>query len=114
MAFHQAIGIERKAARLRFLTMRWVNQLKKNPRVKIHSDLATTYGLALVNIEGIKAADTSRFLWNKYRIISVAITRDDYEGIRVTPNVYTTLEEIDTFVMAMEDLLKNGAPAATA
>ena len=48
-------------------------------------------------------------MWDKYRIITVAITRDDYQGIRVTPNIYTTLEEIDTFIAAMEDLLKNGA-----
>ena len=114
LQFHQAIGIERKAARLRYLTMRWVNQLKKNPRVKLHSDLATTYGLANVGIEGVKAQDASKFLWDKYRIISNAIVRDEYQGLRVTPNVYTTLEEIDTFIMAMEDLLKNGVPAATA
>ncbi|HYU77814.1 MAG TPA: aminotransferase class V-fold PLP-dependent enzyme [Vicinamibacterales bacterium] len=114
LAFHQAIGVERKAARLRFLTMRWVNQLKKNPRIKIHSDLEHTYGLANVGIEGIKAADASKFLWNKYRIIANAIVRDDYQGLRITPNVYTTLEEIDTFVTAMEDLLKNGVSAATA
>ena len=25
----------------------------------------------------------------------------EYEGVRVTPNVYTTLEEIDTFGKAM-------------
>ena len=45
-----------------------------------------------------------------YRIITTAITRDDYQGIRVTPNIYTTLEEIDTFATAMDDLLKNGVP----
>ena len=33
VAFQQAIGIERKAARLRYLTMRWANELKKEPRV---------------------------------------------------------------------------------
>ena len=38
--------------------------------------------------------------------------REEYQGLRVTPNVYTTLEEIDTFIMAMEDLLKNGVPGA--
>ena len=38
----------------------------------------------------------------------------DYQGIRVTPNIYTTLEEIDTFVAAMEDLLKNGVPSDAA
>jgi selenocysteine lyase/cysteine desulfurase len=67
-----------------------------------------------MGIDGVKAADASKFLWDKYRIISNAIVRDEYQGLRVTPNVYTTLEEIDTFVMAIEDLLKNGVPAATA
>ena len=28
LAFHQAIGGERKAARLRYLTLRWANELK--------------------------------------------------------------------------------------
>jgi selenocysteine lyase/cysteine desulfurase len=113
LAFHQAIGVERKAARLRYLTMRWANRLKTNPRIKIHTSLepGQSWGLALVNIEGLEAARVSRALWDKYRIIANAITRDDYQGIRVTPNVYTTLEEIDTFVMAMEDLLRNGVPA---
>jgi selenocysteine lyase/cysteine desulfurase len=113
LAFHQAIGIERKAARLHYLTMRWADRLKTNPRIKIHTSLepGQSWGLALVNIEGLEAAKVSRALWDKYRIIANAITRDDYQGIRVTPNVYTTLEEIDTFVMAMEDLLKNGVPA---
>jgi hypothetical protein len=40
--------------------------------------------------------------------------RQDYQGLRVTPNVYTTLEEMDTFVTAIEDLQKNGVPSATA
>jgi isopenicillin-N epimerase len=116
LAFHQAIGAERKAARLRFLTMRWADRLKTNPRIKILSSLepGQSWGLALVNVEGIEAARVSRALWDKYRIIANAITRDDYQGIRVTPNVYTTLEEIDTFVAAMEDILKNGVPSATA
>jgi selenocysteine lyase/cysteine desulfurase len=52
-------------------------------------------------------------MWDKYRIITTAITRDDYQGIRVTPNIYMTLEEMDTFASAMEDLLTNGLPAAT-
>jgi selenocysteine lyase/cysteine desulfurase len=115
LAFHQAIGVERKAARLRYLTLRWANKLKTNPRIRIHSSLepGQTHGLALVGVQGLKAAEVNRFLWNKYRIITATISRDDYDGVRVTPNIYTPLEEIDTFVMAMEDLLKNG-PGGTA
>jgi selenocysteine lyase/cysteine desulfurase len=30
----------------------------------------------------------------------------EYSGVRVTPNVYTTLDEIDTFIGAMEGLAR--------
>lgn len=114
LAYHQAVGGERKAARLRYLTMRWADRLKSNGRVKFHSSMKAgeTFGLANVGVDGVAAADVNRFLWDKYRIITTAITRDDYQGIRVTPNIYTTLEEIDTFSSAMEDLLANGVKAS--
>ena len=115
LAYHQAIGVDRKAARLRYLTMRWANRLKGNSRVQFHSSMAPgeTFGLATVGIQGIRAADINRFMWDRYRIITTAITREEYQGIRVTPNIYMTLEEMDTFATAMEDLLKNGLPTAT-
>jgi selenocysteine lyase/cysteine desulfurase len=119
LAFHQAIGAERKAARLRYLTMRWANALKPNPRVKIHSSMlpGETWGLALVGIEGVDARALAQFMMDKYRIVINAIVAGQYpgpqfpySGLRVTPNVYTTLEEVDTFVEAMQDVLKNGLP----
>ncbi|MBI3262692.1 MAG: aminotransferase class V-fold PLP-dependent enzyme [Acidobacteria bacterium] len=123
LAFHQAIGADRKAARLRYLTLRWANALKKHPRIKIHSSLepGQTWGLAVVQIEGIDSRALSTFMMDKYRIVINAVVGGsppsqvfDYQGLRVTPNVYTTLEEIDTFVAAMEDALKNGVPSGAA
>jgi isopenicillin-N epimerase len=110
LAYHQAVGGDRKAARLRYLTLRWADRLKDHPRVQMHSSLRAgdTYGLANVGVQGIAAVDVNRFLWNKYRIITSPITRPEYQGVRVTPNIYTTLEEIDTFSAAMDDLLTNG------
>jgi hypothetical protein len=29
--------------------------------------------------------------------------------LRITPNVYTTLEEIDTFIEAMQEVIKRGS-----
>ncbi len=120
LAFHQAIGAERKAARLRYLTLRWANALKVHPRVKVLTDLsepAQAWGVAAVYIDGIDVRDLAKFLMDKYRIIVVPLVGGappnsvfDYQAIRVSPNVYTTLEEIDTFVMAMEDALKGGVP----
>ena len=43
-------------------------------------------------------------LWDKWRIVATPIVHAEYEGVRVTPNVYTTLEEIDTFAAAMETI----------
>jgi len=58
---------------------------------------------------------------DKYRIVVAPIVAGElpgpqfpYQGVRVTPNVYTTLEEVDTFVEAMRDVLENGLPHASA
>jgi isopenicillin-N epimerase len=110
LAFHRAIGPQVKAERLRYLTLRWADRLEANPRVKIHSSLepGQTWGLALVGIDGVPAARISTFLFDNYRIVINAVNRQDYNGVRVTPNVYTTLEEIDTFAEGMERILKEG------
>jgi selenocysteine lyase/cysteine desulfurase len=116
LAFHQAIGVERKAARLRYLTDRFVTRLEKNPRVKILSSRLPdqAWGLANVSLDGVDVQKAYDFLWTKYRIITAPIKHAEYQGLRVTPNVYTTLEELDTFSMAIEDLLKNGATTSSA
>jgi len=121
LAFHQAIGGERKAARLRYLTLRWANALKVHPRIKILSNLgepAETWGVAAVNIEGTDVRDLARFLMDQYRIVAVPLVGGappnqvfDYQALRVSPNVYTTIEEIDTFLEAMEAALKNDVPS---
>jgi isopenicillin-N epimerase len=110
LAFHQAIGVERKAARLRYLTDRFVTRLEKHPRVKILSSRLPdqAWGLANVSLDGVDVQKAYDFLWTKYRIITAPIKHAEYQGLRVTPNVYTTLEELDTFSTAIEDLLKNG------
>jgi selenocysteine lyase/cysteine desulfurase len=120
LAFHQAVGVERKAARLFYLTTYWANRLKQQARIRMFSSLlpGETWGLALVGIEGMDASKIAAFLWDKYRVIVPAIKSGElpgpqfeYQGVRVTPNIYTTLEELDTFCEGMEDLLKNGLPA---
>src|SRR5437773_11220270 len=96
LAFHQAIGVDRKAARLRYLTMRWANALKGNPRIRIHSSLepGQTWGLATVGIDGIDARALAQFMMDKYRIVTVGLVGGpppaqvyDCPGLRPTPNI---------------------------
>jgi selenocysteine lyase/cysteine desulfurase len=119
VAFHRTVGAERKAARLRYLTLRWGSALRARPRVRILSslDAEQTWGLAMVAIEGVDSRDLEKFLFDKHRIITYGMVSQrlpgpvfDFHGLRVSPNVYTTVDEIDRFVDAMEDALKNGVP----
>ena len=114
LEFHRTTGAERKAARLRYLTMRWAEALRTHPRVRLLSNLETgqTWGLATFAIAGADAAPLVPRLLDRHGIIvSAAVSQGlpgpvlDFSGIRVTPQVYTTLDDIDRFVAAMRQVL---------
>ena len=107
LTFHESIGCERKAARLRYLRSLWTERLSRFPNVTIRTspDPAQSCGVVLVSVEGKKAPALAEELW-KQRILVVAIVHKDFEGLRVTPNIYTTPREIDLFATAMERLIR--------
>src|SRR5262245_15216768 len=111
--FHEGIGAERKAARLRFLFHRWAKRLDGQKGVKILTsfDPKQSCGLALVNIEGLDPAKLSEHLFDQYRIITTSIKHPEFQGVRVTPNIYSTLREVDIFAEAMERVIQKGLPS---
>ncbi|HEU4390140.1 MAG TPA: aminotransferase class V-fold PLP-dependent enzyme [Blastocatellia bacterium] len=113
LTFHNGIGSERKAARLRYLKDRWARRLEQTKGVRILTpyDPAQSCGLANFSVEGIDHIKLGTHLWEQYRIIVTPITHNEFRGIRVTPNVYTTLDEIDTFCAAVERAMRAGLPA---
>jgi len=104
LSFHEGMGGERKAARLRYLRDRWAKRLTATGRFKVHTSLdpAQSCAIGTVQVLGVDTNKAVQQLWDKWRIIATPINHAEYTGIRVTPNVYTTLEEIDTFGDAME------------
>jgi selenocysteine lyase/cysteine desulfurase len=106
ISFHEGIGSERKAARLRYLRDRWAKRLTATGRFKVHTSLdpAQSCAIGTVQVLGVETGKAVQQLWDKWRIIATPINHAEYTGIRVTPNVYTTLEEIDTFGDAMEKI----------
>src|SRR5262245_9742026 len=110
MTFHNGIGVERKSARLRFLKNRWARRLEgqKNVRIYTSFDPAQSCALGCVGIADIDPNKLTAHLWEKHRIIVTPIAHEEFRGIRVTPNVYTTLGEIDTFCLAMEKMIQSG------
>ncbi|MBX7131790.1 MAG: aminotransferase class V-fold PLP-dependent enzyme [Fimbriimonadaceae bacterium] len=103
LTFSEMIGFERKAARLRYLRRRWTDRLAGLSRVRFHTNLAPEHscGLTTVGIWGVKPADLQSWLMTKHGIYVTGIAHEAFEGIRVTPNVYSTVDEVDRFAEAM-------------
>jgi selenocysteine lyase/cysteine desulfurase len=82
-------------------------------RVRLHTSLKPAFscGIANVQVEGIDTEALSNWLWDKHRILTTAIKHAEFEGIRVTPSVYTTMEELDRFCERVEWAIAHGLPA---
>jgi isopenicillin-N epimerase len=113
LTFHEGIGIRRKEARLRYLTHRWATRLAQNDRVRLHTSLkpGKSCGLANVEVIGIDTSQLAEHLWKKHHILVTPIVHPEFQGIRVTPSVYTTLDEIDRFCEVVETVIEKGIPA---
>ncbi len=108
LVFTRTIGMERKAARLRHLRNRWAERLMKHPKIVLHTPLdpALSCAIGTVQIKGVPTGDVGSKLWDKQRILATPIIHPEFEGLRVTPNIYTTLDEIDIFADTMEKIAK--------
>lgn len=115
LTFHHGIGAARKEARLRYLRNYWVHRLVDFERVRLHTSLKPAFsgGLATIELEGIDSQALRDCLWDRHRIIVRPIKHEAVEGIRVSPSLYTTLEELDCFVDVMEDVIKHGLPSSS-
>jgi selenocysteine lyase/cysteine desulfurase len=101
---HLRIGIARKEARLRYLQRYWTDQTRDTPRILINTprDPARSCAIANVGIEGVAPAALSKTLLEKHRIWTVAINHANIVGVRITPHLFTTTKELDTFVKALK------------
>ena len=102
--FHEMIGIKRKEERLLYLKNYWMHKVKDIPKVKLHTSFKREYGCAigLVSVEGKTPGQLDGFLWDNYKIHVVGINWENINGVRITPNVYTTTKNLDRLVEGIE------------
>jgi selenocysteine lyase/cysteine desulfurase len=112
MLFHNAIGGKRKEARLRYLSRYWMNRLKDVPKIGFNTSFDANQSCAIANVkvEGIDPTAIGSYLFSKHRIFTTPIVHEEFKGIRITPNVYTTLNELDRFCELMEQVARKGLP----
>ena len=112
LTFHQTIGDARKEARLRYLRDTWAKRLLATGKCRLHTSLKPQYscGIGTIQVEGVDSAKIGSYLWDTHRIAVTPIKHDEFEGLRVTPSVYSTMEEVDRFCSAVEHVIKHGLP----
>lgn len=106
--FYMKIGPNRKEDRLRYLQNYWVKQARQIPNVIVNtpSDTTRSCGIANVGIKNMKPSDMADKLLKQFKIYTVAIDGKGVKGCRITPNVYTTTDELDQLVKALKELSK--------
>jgi isopenicillin-N epimerase len=110
--FHNAIGGKRKEERLRYLSRYWMNNLKAIPKIGFNTSFDPAQSCAIANfkIDGVDPVALGGYLMSKHKIFTTPIVHDEFTGIRITPNVYTTLWELDRFCGIVADVAKKGLP----
>lgn len=104
--YYQRLGVERKEERLHYLQNYWTSKVRSLPHIVLNTpeDPKRSCGIANVGVKGMKPAVLAETLLKKYRIWTVAIDGAGVHGCRITPNVYTTTKELDTFVAALKEM----------
>ncbi len=104
--FHRNLGPKRKEERLRYLKNYWVSKVENLPKVNINTPLGDDQSCAIANfsVEGMTPNETSDYLYDNHKVFTVAINRKAVKGVRVTPHLYTRLEQLDKLVDAIREM----------
>jgi selenocysteine lyase/cysteine desulfurase len=103
--FHNAIGTANIHDRLRYLTRYWTERAADIRGFRLHTpldrdDLAgvSLFSLDHMDARQVEKAFRARDIRVRYREVS------HVTGVRVSPHIYTTTEELDAFVGALRDI----------
>jgi selenocysteine lyase/cysteine desulfurase len=90
-----------------------MNRLKGVPKIRFNTsfDPAQSCAIANVHIEGTNPSAVGSYLFSNHHIFTTPIVHEEFQGIRITPNVFTTLGELDRFGELMETIARKGLPA---
>ncbi|HTI65439.1 MAG TPA: aminotransferase class V-fold PLP-dependent enzyme [Gemmatimonadaceae bacterium] len=111
IAFTRGIGMDRKIARLRYLRDRWAKQLLAgSDRVHMITEIGPTKSgaIGVYGIDGMDMGKLGGWLFSQHNIVTTPMVNDEFAGMRVTPNVYTTVDEVDLFADRVLKAIRSG------
>jgi selenocysteine lyase/cysteine desulfurase len=104
--FHMKIGRHNKEERLRHLRRFWTEKVRDVKGLKFNTPFNEDQCCVIVNISlaNWKPSDLEAELFRRFKIHSITVNTKNLEGIRITPNIYTTKKELDVLVNALHEL----------
>jgi selenocysteine lyase/cysteine desulfurase len=108
--FQNGIGSKRKEERIRYLKNYWASRVQSIPKVKIHTSFKDEYACAIcgVSVDGMTPGELDSALFGNYKIHTVGIVWENISCVRITPHVYTRIQDLDKLVMAIDTIAKKG------
>ena len=106
ISFHQKLGTQRVHERLQFLKMYWTNKVKDFGKLRFQTSLHPNYSAAMAtfSIDGMEAAEIAEALFETDKLHVGTIAWNGLNGVRISPHIYTSLEELDRLVLSIQKL----------
>jgi len=118
--FHRSIGLARIRDRLRHLTRLWADALRNDDRFEFRTSFAPdmSNAIATFHLKGTDSGELWERLFRREKIFAFNVARrtKEFQGLRVSVGLATTVAELDRFVATMQKLARErpsrgGAPA---
>ncbi len=105
--FHLMLGLQLKEARLRYMKDYWTQKVFDMQKVSINTPLEARRSCAIANfkIEGLTPNELADKLYKDFKIFTVAIDHPIVKGVRVTPHLYTSIQDLDALAAAIEKIV---------
>lgn len=105
--FLDFLGMPQVEARVRYLAKSLNEKFRAVPGLKVKTNLEPALSGGVIKVQAgstsPKAQDEK--LWSRHRIAIAATESGDAAGLRFSPHIYNTLDEIDAMVAAVRELM---------
>ncbi len=104
--FASLIGMENIESRVRLLSTRFKEQLKQIPNVTLKTNIEPelSAGVIKCDLTNVPVKQAYDRLWERHRIAIASTPSGDSKGLRFSPHIYNSLDELDRTVGALREL----------
>jgi isopenicillin-N epimerase len=105
--FLNLIGTGVVEERMRALAGRFKSQLREIPAAELKTNLQPELsgGVIKFSLKGVRTAEAYNKLWDRHRLAIAMTASGDSEGLRISPHIYNSMEEIENAVLAVRELV---------